>query len=566
MTKLRGNPWAILIVVSLGFFMTLLDLTIVNIAIPNLITELHASLDDVLWVINAYALVLAALVITAGRLGDLIGPRVMFMSGVAVFTAASAACGLAPSPGWLIGFRAVQGLGAAMLMPQTLTIITSTFPPDRRGAAFGVWGAVAGVATIAGPTLGGLLVTAFDWRWIFFVNLPIGLCVLLVTPLIIPDVRPGRRHRIDIPGVLLASAALLAICYGLVEGQKYDWGTITGFVSIPLVLGLGVVLLLAFLLVQRLTQDKEPLVPFALFRDRNYSVVNWVSGVLAVGMMGIFIPLTIYLQSVLGFSALKAGLTMAPASLVSMFVAPVAGRMTDKIGGKFILMSGLILFGAGMGWIALIVQPDSSWSVFLAPLIVAGLGMGCIFAPMVTVAMRNIDPRMAGAASGVLNTVRQVGLVIGTAVVGALLQNRLVSAMADQASVRSAALPPQVRGRFVAGVDDAAKNGIQLGAGQSGGSVHLGPGLSARVAAEVARIGHDVFTFAYVTAMRQTMLLPIILLGVGALSCLLIKRDRPRNLTAAPGSQPDQMAGTISSPGSSGSIGNSPGSGSDIAS
>src|ERR1700751_612970 len=431
--KFYGNPWAVLIVVSLGFFMTLLDLTIVNIAVPNLITELHASLDDVLWVINAYALVLAALVITAGRLGDLIGPRIMFMGGVGVFTAGLAAWGLAPSPGWLVGFRAVQGLGAAMLMPQTLTIITNTFPPDRRGAAFGVWGAVAGVATIAGPTLGGLLVTAFDWRWIFFVNLPIGVIVLVVTPLIIPDVRPGRRHRIDIPGVLLVSAALLAICYGLVEGQKYDWGTITGFVSIPLVLGLGVVLLLAFLLVQRLTQDKEPLVPFALFRDRNYAVVNWVSGVLSIGMMGIFIPLTIYLQSVLGFSALKAGLTMAPASLVSMFVAPVAGRMTDKIGGKFILMSGLILFGAGMGWIALIAKPDSSWLVFLVPLIVAGLGMGCIFAPMLTVGMRNIEPRMAGAASGVLNTVQQVGLVIGTAAVGALLQNRLGSPMGDQA-------------------------------------------------------------------------------------------------------------------------------------
>jgi EmrB/QacA subfamily drug resistance transporter len=524
--KFRANPWAVLLVVSLGFFMTLLDLTIVNIAVPSLITKLHASLDDVLWVINAYALVLAVLVITGGRLGDLIGSRIMFMGGVAVFTAASAACGLAPSPGWLIGFRAVQGLGAAMLMPQTLTIITSTFPPDRRGAAFGVWGAVAGVATIAGPTLGGLLVTALSWRWIFFVNLPIGVCVLLVTPLIIPDLRPGLRHRIDIPGVLLASAALLAICYGLVEGQKYNWGKITGFISIPLVLGLGVLLLLVFLLVQKLSQNMEPLVPFALFRDRNYSVVNSVSGVLAVGMMGIFIPLTIYLQSVLGFSALKAGLTMAPASVVSMFVAPVAGRMTDKIGGKFILMSGLILFGAGMGWIALIAHPGSSWPVFLAPLIVAGLGMGCIFAPMVTVAMHNIEPRLAGAASGVLNTIRQVGLVIGTAAVGALLQNRLVSAIATQARTRSAALPPQVRGRFVAGIDSSAKNGIQVGAGQSGGSTHLGPGLPARIVAELTHIGHDVFTFAYVTAMRQTMLLPIILLGVGALICLAIKRDK----------------------------------------
>jgi EmrB/QacA subfamily drug resistance transporter len=532
--KFAGNPWAVLLVVSLGFFMTLLDLTIVNIAIPNLITKLHASLDDVLWVINAYALVLAVLVITAGRLGDLIGPRIMFLSGVGVFTAASAACGLAASPGWLIGFRAVQGLGAAMLMPQTLTIITNTFPPERRGAAFGVWGAVAGVATIAGPTLGGLLVTAFDWRWIFFVNLPIGIFVMAITPLIIPDLRVGRRHRIDIPGVLLASAGLLAICYGLVEGQKYNWGTITGFISIPLVLGVGVVLLLVFLLVQKLTQDKEPLVPFAVFRDRNYSVVNWVSGVLAVGMMGIFLPLTIYLQSVLGFSALKAGLVMAPASLMSLPIAPLAGRMTDKIGGKFILMSGLILFGAGMGWLALVAHPNSSWPVFLAPLIVAGIGMGCIFAPMVTVAMRNIQPQMAGAASGVLNTVRQVGLVIGTATVGALLQNRLVSSIASEAATKSAALPPQVRGKFVSGINKSAQSGIQVGAGQSGGSTHLGPGVPAQIVAELTRIGHEVFTSAFVTAMKQTMLLPVILLGIGALSCLAIKEGKRTPAPAAP--------------------------------
>ena len=523
MRKFRGNPWAVLLVVSLGFFMTLLDLTIVNIAIPNMITKLNASLDDILWVINAYALVLAVLVITAGRLGDLIGPRPMFIAGIAVFTAASAACGFALTPGMLIGFRAIQGLGAAMLMPQTLTIITNTFPPERRGAAFGVWGAVAGVATIAGPTLGGLLVTAFDWRYIFFVNLPFGVIVLVLTPLIIPNVKPGRRHRLDIPGVLLASAALLAICYGLVEGQKYNWGTITGFISIPLILAVGVALLVAFLLVQRMTQGKEPLVPFALFKDRNYSVTNWVSGVLAIGMMGIFLPLTIYLQSVLGFSALKAGLALAPASLISMFVAPVAGRMTDKIGGKYILMSGLILFAVGMGWIALIAHPNSTWPMFLAPLIVAGFGMGCIFAPLITVAMRNIEPRLAGAASGVLNTVRQVGLVIGTAAVGALLQNRLVSSMTGQASARSAALPPQVRHRFVNQIHASANNGIQVGAGQNGGSTHQIPGAPPGLVAEITRIAHEVFTSAYVTAMRQTMILPIILLAIGAVSCLAIR-------------------------------------------
>jgi EmrB/QacA subfamily drug resistance transporter len=538
--KFAGNPWLVLLVVSLGFFMTLLDLTIVNIAIPNMITKLHASLDDVLWVINAYALVLAVLVITAGRLGDLIGPRTLFLAGVAVFTAASAACGLSPSPGWLIGFRAVQGLGAAMLMPQTLTIITNTFPPERRGAAFGIWGAVAGVATIAGPTLGGLLVTAFDWRYIFFVNLPIGAIVIPLTVFVIPDLRLGRRHRIDIPGVLLASAALLAICYGLVEGQKYDWGTVTSFISIPLILGAGVVLLVAFLLYQKMTQGREPLVPFALFRDRNFSVMNWVSGVLAVGMMGIFLPFTIFLQSDLGFSALKAGLALAPASLISVFVAPVAGRMTDKIGGKYILMSGLTLFGVGMGWLALIAKPTSTWQSFLAPLIVAGLGMGCVFAPLITVAMRNIQPQIAGAASGVLNTVRQVGLVIGTAAVGALLQNRLVSTMTSQAKIRSAALPPEVRSRFIAEIQKSANSGIQVGAGQNGGIARQA-GLPAQLAAEVARVGHDVFTFGYVEAMRSTMLLPVILLGVGALSCLALRGQKP---DAKPGPPADSAAPT----------------------
>ena len=542
MRKYHANPWAVLLVVSLGFFMTLLDLTIVNIAIPDIITRLHASLDDVLWVINAYALVLAVLVITSGRLGDLIGPRIMFAAGISVFTVASAACGLAPGPGWLIAFRAVQGLGAAMLMPQTLTIITNTFPADRRGAAFGVWGAVAGVATIAGPTLGGLLVTAFDWRWIFFVNLPFGVIALVLTFVIIPDMRPGRRHRIDIPGVLLASAGLLAICYGLVEGQKYGWGTITSFISIPLVLAAGVFLLIAFLVLQWRTQDREPLVPFALFRDRNYAVITWVSGTLAVGMMGIFLPFTIYLQSVLGFSALRAGLTMAPASLLSMFVAPVAGRLTDRIGGKYILMLGLALFAGGMGWVALEATTTSVWYDFLPALIVAGLGMGCVFAPMVTVAMRNIDPRMAGAASGVLNTVRQVGLVIGTAAVGALLQNRLVSSMNSQAATRATALPQQLRGPFVAGIKRAASNGIQVGAGQNGSGIKLPSGLPARLMAELLRIGHDVFTFGYVSAMRSTMLLPVVLLTVGALSCLLLKEGRRTPEPAVPDVAAEQAA------------------------
>jgi len=243
--------------------------------------------------------------------------------------------------------------------------------------------------------------------------------------------------------------------------------------------------------------------------------------------MGIFLPFTIYLQSDLGFSALKAGLALAPASLISLFVAPVAGRMTDRIGGKYILMTGLILFGGGMGWLALIATPTSSWQSFLAPLLVAGFGMGCVFAPLVTTAMRNVQPELAGAASGVLNTVRQVGLVIGTATVGALLQNRLVADMTSQAKIRGAALPAQVRGRFITEIQKAAANGIQVGAGQNGG-ISKQAGLPAQLAAEVARIGHDVFTFGYVEAMRTTMLLPVILLGVGAVSCLALRQRSPK--------------------------------------
>jgi EmrB/QacA subfamily drug resistance transporter len=520
--KYRGNPWAVLIVVSLGFFMTLLDLTIVNIAIPNMIDKLNASLDGVLWVINAYALVLAVLLITAGRLGDLRGQRTMFIVGVAIFTIASAACGFSPTVSWLVAFRVVQGAGAALLMPQTLALLTMVFPPERRGAAFGVWGAVAGVATVAGPTLGGLLVTAFDWRYIFFINLPIGVVVIVLGFMLIPDLRTDAQHRLDIPGVVLASLALLAICYGLVEGQNYNWGKITSFISIPLVIGVGVVLLIAFLIVQARTQDQEPLVPFALFRDRNFSLMNWVSATVSIGLLGIFLPLTIYLQSALGFSALKAGLAIAPSSLVSMFVAPVAGRLTDRIGGKYILFTGLLLFAGGMSWVAAIATPHSTWQDFIAPLAVSGFGLGCTFAPLTTTAMRSVKPQLAGAASGMLNTTRQVGSVIGTAAVGALLENRLTATLPPAVRAHDGALPPAVQAHLVRGFTEAARSGAIVGTGKS--SFKLPAHTPPSVIDEIGRIARESFSYGYVSAMHQTLIMPIAVLGVTALSCLAIKR------------------------------------------
>jgi EmrB/QacA subfamily drug resistance transporter len=519
-SKYRGNQWLILVTLSLGFFMTLLDLSIVNIAFPNMISKLHASLNDILWVVNAYALTVAVLLITAGRLGDKFGQRRMFIAGIIAFTIASGGCGLAPSAGWLIGFRAVQGVGAAMLLPQTLAMLTMVFPPERRGAAFGIWGAVSGLASVAGPTLGGLLVTAFDWRYIFFVNLPIGLLVFVLSVTFIPDLRANRDHHLDISGVLVSTAALLAICYGLVEGQRYSWGKITSFISIPLVLGCGVALLAVFLVMEARKQDREPLVPLSLFRDRNYSLMNFAAGAVAFGILGIFVPFTIYLQSVLGFTALKAGLTFAPAAVISMVVAPVAGRMSDRLGGKYILMAGLTLFAAGIAWIDVIARTNSVWYVFLPPQLVIGVGVGCTFAPMITLAMHSIDPRMAGAASGVLNTTRQVGTLIGAAGVGALLENRLVYAFTAQTIQRAAGLSAPARAKIIAGFQEAARSGLDVGSGK-----------------KPAGLTGQIFTHGFVQAMRPTMAVPILILLAGAASCVVVRRRLPRPGTEpAPGS------------------------------
>jgi EmrB/QacA subfamily drug resistance transporter len=441
MRKWRGNEWAVLLTLSLGFFMTLLDLTIVNIAIPDMRRGLHASLPEIGWVINAYIIVLAVLMITSGRLGDLRGRRNLFIAGVAVFTLASAASGIAQNAGELIAARAVQGLGAAMLLPQTMAIIIAIFPAHRRGAALGVWGGVAGLATIAGPTVGGVLVTWLGWRWIFFVNIPVGVITMLLAVVIIPEVRSGRRQPLDLPGVLIASAALTAVTYGLIEGQSYHWGTVWSFVSIPLIIGVGVALLVIFVFIQARRQDRQPLLPFSLFRDRNYTLMSAANVAISIGFIAMALPLTIYLQSVLGFSPIKAGLTMAPASLVSGFTAPFAGRLADR-GGKYLLMSGFLLFAAGLAVIVEVAGPASHWYDLLPGYLVIGLGIGCTMSPMQTIATRNVDPRMAGAASGVLNTVRQTGSALGSAIVLAVLQNRVAAHDSFVTAMRAAIAAP----------------------------------------------------------------------------------------------------------------------------
>lgn len=532
MAKLRSNPWAVLLVLCMGFFMILLDTTIVNIAIPSIIDTFQASLDQILWVLNSYILVYAVLLITAGRLGDIVGQRNLFAAGMAIFVVASAYAGLAPDTNHLIAARSLQGVGGALLSPQTLAILTTIFPPQKRGAAFGVWGAVGGIAAIAGPTLGGFIVTNASWRWIFYVNLPIGILALIATFLIVPDVRPGRQHRFDIVGVALTTTGMLLITFGLIEGEHYSWGSVFGPVTIPVLIAAGILMLVLFALWERTRE--EPLVPFSLFGDRNYLVMNWMVAVVSFGMIGMFLPITIYLQSVLGMDALHAGLTMVPMSISSVILAPFSGRLVDKIGGKYILMFGLSMFALGMGMLIFLAGPASDWHTFLIPLIIAGIGQGCTFAPMSTLAMRDISPRMAGAASGVFNTTRQLGGVLGGAIVGAVLQNQLAVAMRDRAVADAAQLPAGFRQQFVDAFSNAVQGGIEVGRGQGGGMPQLPAGIPSQVVAQLQQLAHDVFVFGFIDAMKPTLMVSIAVLLLGVLSTMFIQNRgaRPEAIAA----------------------------------
>lgn len=543
MAQARTNPWLVLVVLTTGFFMILLDTTIVNVAIPAMSSNtrggLNTTLDQILWVLNAYILVYAVLLITAGRLGDLFGQRTLFAIGLFVFTLASALCGLSQNVSELIAARILQGVGGALLTPQTLAILTSLFPPERRGAAFGVWGGVAGLATVAGPTVGGAIITYIDWRWIFFINVPIGIAALIATFLIIPDLRPGRHHGWDLVGVVLATAGLFGIVFGLIEGQRYNWGEFAYGVTIPEIIIAGVALIVLFVVWERF--QKEPLVPLSLFAERNFAVANWIAAAISFGMLSLFLPITIYLQSVRGFSALAAGLTLAPMSLTSMVFAPFAGRMADRIGGKYILTAGISLFTIGFGTFVYVAGPDSTWLTFLLPAIIAGAGMGMTFAPMTTVAMRNISPRVAGAASGVLNTTRQLGAAIGSAVVAAILQNRLATTLHDQAVSHAASLPAAFRAQFIAAFSSVASNGFEIGTGQNGAK--LPAGIPPSVAHQISTLAHDVFVSGFIDAMKSSLVIPIVFLAFTALTTLLIKRRPAAQQAEAPRDEVRAAAG-----------------------
>jgi EmrB/QacA subfamily drug resistance transporter len=525
MTTLRKHPMAALAVLALGLFMTLLDLTIVNIAIPSILDGLHASLDQVLWVLNAYSLLYAVLLITSARLGDIYGPRNMFATGIVIFTVASALSGLAQDPTQLIAARALQGLGAAVLAPQGLPLMLSLFPADRRGGVFAIYGVMAGLAVVAGPTAGGFLVTHFGWRSIFTVNIPIGVIIFALALLVIPDLRPGRRHRLDLLGVGLATAGLLGVIYGLIEGQRYDWGVVTGFVTIPMIIGAGVVLLAAFLFYQARVQGGEPLLPFVVFRDRNFTLMTLVMAAMGFAILALYLPLTIYYQSVLGLSAIDAGLTIAIQPLAMIVSSGIASSLAQKINGKYLLIPGLLALAAGSAYIDWAAQANSSRWDFAPGLVISGLGMGFIWTPVFSIATRDLPAHLGGVASGVINTIQELGGVFASAVVGAFLQNRLALALRDRAVTASSQLPTQFRRQFVDGFSNAAHSGFEVGAGQSGTSLGL--------PAQVQAIAHWVFTHAFVDAMHPTLVLPIVVLVLAA-ACAIFVRGRAAAAAGVP--------------------------------
>jgi EmrB/QacA subfamily drug resistance transporter len=531
----QKNPWLVLMVFSLGLFMTLLDLTIVNIAIPSIVDDLKAPLDGILWMLNAYSLVYAVLLITSARLGDMFGPRQLFVAGVATFTVASGLSGLAQDPTQLILARAAQGLGAALIAPQGLPMITSLFAPEKRGGVFAIFGILAGLAVVLGPTLGGLIVTHLGWRWIFYVNIPIGVALVAAAFTLVPDLRLGRSHRMDLVGVALASAGLLLVVFGLIEGQRFEWGIVAGFVTIPEIIVAGLVLLGAFMAYERRVQDREPLLPFAVFTDRNFTLMVFVLMAMGFAMLGVFLPLTIYFQAVLGYDALTAGLTLAPMPLAMMFASGFVASQVQKLGPKPFLFAGLTLFTIALGFIAWTVKADGDRWALLPGFILMGIGMSGVWTPVYDLATRDLRPELAGTASGVLNTMQEIGTVIASAAIGAVLQNQLATALTSEAVSYSAQLPAPFRQPFVDGFSNAAKRGLEVGASQNGASVQLPPGVPQQVADQLAQIGHAVFTHAFVDAMRPSMALPIAIVIVAAIVSLAARA--PRRVTSEPRQQ-----------------------------
>jgi EmrB/QacA subfamily drug resistance transporter len=419
-----ARKWWTLLAACLATFMLLLDVTVVNVALPDIRHELGGSFTDMQWVVDAYALGLATLLLASGSLADLLGRRLVFVTGIAVFVAASFVCGLAGSPTVLNVARAVQGLGGAMMFATSLALIAQEFAPNERGTAIGLWGATTGFAVAVGPVVGGVITEHLGWEWIFFVNVPVGLATMAMTLAQVPEGERDTSARIDWAGLVTFSGALFCLVFALIRGNEEGWGS-------ALIVGLlaaSALLMAVFVAVE--LRSERPMLDLHLFRIPAFTGAQIAAFALHASMFAMFLYIVIYVQSILGYSPLEAGLRFLPISVLSFLVAPVAGKLAERLPIRAFLGVGLGLVGIGlllMGGI----KPGDDWTTLLPGFIVAGIGIGCVNPPLATAAIGVVEPRRSGAASGINSTFRQVGIATGIAGLGALFQGRVTDKLGN---------------------------------------------------------------------------------------------------------------------------------------
>ena len=421
------RKWWTLIAVSVAIFMLLLDITVVNVALPDIQRSLHSSFADLQWVVNAYSLTLAAFLLTAGALADRFGRRLVFVTGLVVFTASSAACGLAGSPLALNLARAVQGAGGAMMFATSLALIAGAFHGKERGLAFGVYGGVIGGAVAVGPIVGGLITSGIGWEWIFFVNVPIGIAAVFLTLSQVSESRDPNARGVDWQGLVTFSGSLFLLVFALIEGNEKGWGStrIVGFLVGSLVL------IVLFVIVER--RQERPMLDLTLFQKPAFAGASIVAFAVSCSMFSMFLYLTLYIQDVLGYGPLQAGLRFLPITLLSFFVAPLAGRMSVRVPVRLLLGTGLLLVCGGLLTMTA-VDASSDWTVLVPGFILAGAGIGLINPPLASTAVGVVHHSRSGMASGINNSFRQVGIATGIAGLGAIFQHGITHNTMSQLS------------------------------------------------------------------------------------------------------------------------------------
>ncbi len=404
---------AILAAVGIPMFMVTLDNLVVTNALPVIKTELGASLTDLQWFVNAYTLSFATLLLTAAAIGDRLGRRRIFLAGISLFTLASAACALATEPWILTAARAIQGVGAAAVMPLSLTLLAASVPEKMRNAAIGIWGGISGLGVAVGPVVGGAVVDGLNWQWIFWLNVPIGVVAVILAARTLTESR-GGSSKLDPAGLVLSAGGVLSVVWGVVHGHEHGW-TSVGVLST--LIG-GAVLLAAFLVWEARTA--HPMLPLRLFASRGFSVVNTTAFTFSLGVFGSVFLLAQFFQVVQGYTPLQSGIRTMPWTMAPMVIAPLAGLFVDRVGARAMIVTGQAFLATALGWMALVTTADVHYGSYVAPFVLAGIGMGLTFAPASTVVMASAAPADQGVASGTNNTIREIGVAMGVAVLASV--------------------------------------------------------------------------------------------------------------------------------------------------